>query len=298
MPGIPVYSTFDAAYKKIGPGKIDEILQADSALKQDEVLKLVNFAANNHIGYRFVPNQFGLYASNSVLSSLGGVPMVEIRLTPLEGWGRIAKRIFDVLGSIFGIVVFSPILVTLGVLIKLLEPDAPVIFRHRRLSRNGKSVYVLKFRTMSWRYSQGVGRPYKTAEDAFRAMGRPDLVEEFQRVQKVENDPRVGAFGRFMRKTSLDELPQFFNVLRGDMSLVGPRPIIPAELDHYGDRSASFLALKPGITGLWQISGRNDITYEDRVKLDIYYVENWSLLMDVKILIKTAATLLFGRGAY
>jgi lipopolysaccharide/colanic/teichoic acid biosynthesis glycosyltransferase len=123
-------------------------------------------------------------------------------------------------------------------------------------------------------------------------------VEEFKKVQKVENDPRVGRFGSFLRKTSLDELPQFFNVLRGDMSLVGPRPIIPAELEHYGNRSASFLALKPGITGLWQISGRNDISYEDRVKLDIYYVENWNLILDVKILVKTAWVVLFGKGAY
>jgi exopolysaccharide production protein ExoY len=202
------------------------------------------------------------------------------------------------LGSLAALLLLSPVFLILAILIKLREPDAPVIYRHRRLSRNGLDVYVLKFRTMSWRYSQGPGRPYKTAEDAFRAMGREDLIAEFRRVQKVENDPRVGKFGLFLRKTSLDELPQFFNVLHGEMSLVGPRPIIPSELEHYGDRSASFLALKPGITGLWQISGRNDISYEDRVKLDIYYVENWSLGLDMKILLKTAVTILFGKGAY
>lgn len=129
-------------------------------------------------------------------------------------------------------------------------------------------------------------------------MGRPELIEEFKKAQKLDNDPRVSKFGQFMRKTSLDELPQFFNVLQGDMSLVGPRPIIPAELEHYGDRSASFLALKPGITGLWQISGRSDISYEDRVKIDIYYVEHWSLLLDIRILVKTALTILSRRGAY
>jgi exopolysaccharide biosynthesis polyprenyl glycosylphosphotransferase len=298
MPGIPVYASFDQARKKLGKVPLDEIIQADSALGQEEVLELVNYATNHYISYRFVPNQFGLYATNSSLSTLAGVPMIEIRLTPLDGWGRIAKRAFDVLGSLAAMIILSPVLLGLAVMIKLREPDAPVIFKHRRLSRNGRDVYVLKFRTMSWRYSQGPGRPYKTAEDAFRAMGREDLITEFRRVQKVEDDPRVGAFGRFLRKTSLDELPQFLNVLRGDMSLVGPRPVIPAELEHYGDRSASFLALKPGITGLWQISGRNDISYEDRVKLDIYYVENWSLALDLRILIKTAITILFGKGAY
>src|SRR5206468_5633970 len=120
---------------------------------------LVNYATNHYISYRFVPNQFGLYATNSSLSTLAGVPMIEIRLTPLDGWGRIAKRAFDVLGSLAAMIILSPVLIGLAVMIKLREPDAPVIFKHRRLSRNGRDVYVLKFRTMSWRYSQGTGRP-------------------------------------------------------------------------------------------------------------------------------------------
>jgi exopolysaccharide production protein ExoY len=203
-----------------------------------------------------------------------------------------------VLGAVIGIIVLSPLLLIMALLTKINDPAGPVLYRHRRLSRNGREVFVLKFRTMLWKYSTGADRPYKTAEEAFRAMGREDLVDEFKIAQKVESDPRVNKFGRIMRKLSLDELPQLFNVLRGDMSLVGPRPIIPAELEHYGERSASFLALKPGITGLWQISGRSDISYEDRVKLDIYYVENWSLLLDTKILMKTVLTILGGRGAY
>jgi lipopolysaccharide/colanic/teichoic acid biosynthesis glycosyltransferase len=151
---------------------------------------------------------------------------------------------------------------------------------------------------MMWKYSDGPDRPYKNALETFKAMGREDLIPEFNKVQKVEDDPRVSRFGRFLRKTSLDELPQLFNVLLGDMSMVGPRPIIPMELEHYGDRSASFLALKPGCTGLWVISGRSDVSYEDRVKLDIYYVENWSLMLDLKILVKTVLTVINGRGAY
>jgi exopolysaccharide biosynthesis polyprenyl glycosylphosphotransferase len=298
MRGITVYESLGAAIETIGGSHIDEIVQADSGLNQDEVLDLVNFATNNHITYRFVPNQFGLYASNSVLGNLGGVPMVEIQLTPLEGWGRIAKRTFDFLGALFGIILTSPILLIVAVLVKVKDPNGPILYRHRRLSRNGVEVYVLKFRTMAWKYCTGPNRPYKTAEAAFEAMGREDLVKEFKLAQKVDDDPRVNRFGRFLRRTSLDELPQLFNVLKGDMSMVGPRPIIPAELEHYGDKSASFLALKPGIAGLWQTSGRSDVSYDDRVKLDIYYIENWSLLLDIKILFKTVIAILSGRGAY
>ena len=299
MKGVPVFATLEEAMAAVAPGgSIDEIIQADSALEQDEVLGLVNYAANHQIGYRFVPNQFGLYASNSALGTLAGIQLIEIRLTPLEGWGRISKRIFDLMGSFFGVIVLSPVLLVVGLLVKLRDPKGPLLFRHHRLSRNGHSVSVLKFRTMLWRYCDGPDRPYKSAEQTFKAMGRPDLIEEFKIAQKVEQDPRVSRLGRFLRRSSLDELPQLFNVLMGDMSLVGPRPIINAELEHYGDRGAIFLALKPGITGLWQISGRSDISYDDRVKLDIFYVENWSLLLDIKILLKTVLTIVRGRGAY
>lgn len=298
MHGLKVYHSFADAQKSFGRRAVDDIIQADSALSQEEILETVNYATNHHITYRFVANQFGLYASNSVVGNLGGVPMIEIRLTPLEGWGRIAKRVFDLLGAIVAIVLLSPILLITAILAKINDPGGPLMFRHRRLSRNGKEVFVLKFRTMIWKYCDGPNRPYKTAEETFKAMGKPELIKEFQKNQKLDDDPRVSRFGQFMRKTSLDELPQLFNVLFGDMSLVGPRPIIPAELEHYGDRSASFLALKPGITGLWQISGRSDISYEDRVKLDIYYVENWSLWLDLRILVKTVLTIFSGRGAY
>jgi exopolysaccharide biosynthesis polyprenyl glycosylphosphotransferase len=298
MPGLPIYDTFEEASKSFKKGVLDEIIQADSALSQDAVLELVNYATNNQIAYRFVPNQFGLYASNSSLSSMAGIPMIEIRLTPLEGWGRITKRTFDLMGSLAGIILLSPILAVLALLIKFKDPAGPVIYRHRRLSRNGKDVYVLKFRTMPWKYCDGPNRPFKTASDTLRSMGREDLIEEFNKVQKLDDDPRVSRFGKVLRKTSLDEIPQLFNVFIGDMSLVGPRPILPLELEHYGDDRSRFLALKPGMTGLWQISGRNDVSYEDRVKLDIYYVENWSLFLDMKILLKTVRTFLYGRGAY
>jgi len=297
--GVPIYGSLEASLEGLkSQAPIDDILQADSALDQDEILSAVNYATNHHIGYRFVANQFGIYASNAAFGSMAGIPMIELRLTPLEGWGRVVKRTLDVIGSTLGIIILSPVLLLVSVAEKIADPKGPVLYRHRRLSRNGRELYVLKFRSMAWKWCDGPNRPFKTAAETFRAMGRPELIEEFERVQKLDNDPRVSGLGRFLRKTSLDELPQLLNVLRGDMSMVGPRPIVPAELQHYGVQGASFLALKPGVTGLWQISGRSDLSYEDRVKLDIYYVENWSLQLDAKILFKTGLAIFRREGAY
>ena len=297
LPRLPIYSTFDEAQEALQDQTIDEIIQADSGLDQEAILGLVNYAANHYISYRFIPNQFGLYATNSDVSSLAGIPMIEIKLTPLDGWGRITKRVFDLAGSILGIIVLLPLIAVVALTVKLTDPG-PVFYRHRRLSRAGQELGVYKFRTMLWRYSTGPGRPYTTTEAALAAVGGPELVKEFEQTQKLVHDPRVNRFGSFLRRTSIDELPQLLNVLRGEMSLVGPRPIVPRELERYGDQGASFLALKPGLTGLWQISGRSDIGYDERVKLDIYYVENWSLALDIKILFKTVLSLLKGKGAY
>lgn len=298
MPGYPLYKSVDEVKAQIAGGlHVDEIVQADSALEADDILELVTFATNNHISYRFIPNQFGLYATNAVYGTMAGMPVLEIRLTSLEGWGRIVKRAFDVVGATLGLIILSPLFLALILIIKLINPG-PIFYRNRRISRVGKELYMFKFRSMTWKYCDGPNRPYKSAEEALTAMGHGNLIPEFRKAQKLENDPRVSPFGRFLRQSSLDELPQLFNVIKGDMSLVGPRPIIPVELERYGNQSGSFLALKPGITGLWQISGRSDVSYEDRVKLDIYYVENWSLWLDIKILLKTVIAITKKSGAY
>jgi exopolysaccharide biosynthesis polyprenyl glycosylphosphotransferase len=238
-----------------------------------------------------------MFATNAELGTIAGLPIVEIRRTPLDGWGRIVKRLFDLVGATIGLILLSPVFAVVAIAIKLTDPG-PVFYRHKRLSRNGEAVGVLKFRTMKAGYSTGPGHKYKTAEDVLKALGREDLIPEFQENQKLEDDPRVSKIGNFLRRTSLDELPQLVNAFMGELSLVGPRPIIAAELERYGEQSASFLSLKPGITGLWQVSGRSDTSYEERVKLDIYYVENWSLLLDIQILLKTVAYVIRGKGAY
>lgn len=280
-----------------GPFAIDEVVQADSALSPDEVLELVKYANEHHLTYRFVPNQFGLFATQSELGTVGGVPMVSMRKTPLDGWGRIVKRLFDVVLTTLGLIVLSPFFAIIALIIKTTDKGR-VFYRHKRLSRSGRVIYVYKFRSMKEQYCTGGIYGDKTELEIFADMGRQDLVEEWERDQKVKEDPRISKIGGFMRRTSIDELPQLINILRGDISLVGPRPIVESELKRYGDGSSALLALKPGLTGLWQVSGRNDISYDERVKLDIFYVENWTLWLDIKILAQTVWIVLKRKGSY
>jgi exopolysaccharide biosynthesis polyprenyl glycosylphosphotransferase len=276
---------------------VDEIIQADSSLGPEAIFELVEYAASHHITYRFIPNQFGIFATHSELGTLAGMPMVAMKRTPLDGWGRIVKRGFDVVSATLGLIVLSPLFLVIAIIIKLTDRGR-VLYRHKRLSRTGKVIYVYKFRSMYERFSTGGGFSGKTDLEIFAELGRPDLIEEFEREQKVKQDPRVTPIGAWLRRTSLDELPQLINIWLGDLSLVGPRPIVEAELDKYGTGRATLLALKPGLTGLWQVSGRNDVSYDERVKLDMYYIENWSFWLDLRIILRTIVIVLRGRGAY
>ena len=294
---VPVYRTLEDAVAA-SHRQVHEVMQADVDLSRDQISQMMRYANSHGISYRFVPDQYGVFAAASSASMVGGIPVLELRLTALDGWGAIGKRAFDLIGSAILIAVLSPVMLALAIIVKLTEPTAPVLYGQRRLGRNGRPIKVLKFRSMRWRYSTGPDRPYKSAPEAFEAMGRRDLCTEFAWNHKVANDPRVTRIGRFLRRSSLDELPQLFNALCGQLSLVGPRPITSEELSRYGERYASFLALKPGITGLWQVAGRSEVGYDDRVELDVFYVENWSLGLDVSILFRTMRTVAARKGAY
>ena len=272
---------------------IDEIIHLHSGGQRD--IDLISFCQQHQIAYRFVPNVVGLYSTNVQTALYGGVPVLEIRTTPLEGWGRILKRIVDVIIAAFGLIVLSPLFAVIAVLIKITDPG-PVFYLDERLSRTGKKIKIYKFRSMKVEYCDGGKFSSKTREEIIASFGDPKLVEEFAKYQKLKNDPRISKIGRFTRKTSIDELAQLINVLKGDLSLVGPRPIVENELERYGDMGGKFLTVKPGLTGLWQVSGRNDISYKERVELDIYYVENWSLWMDLTILWRTVGVVVRGRG--
>lgn len=197
------------------------------------------------------------------------------------------KRTVDVLGALLLVAVFLPLIVIVALL--LWRQGGPVIYRHRRVGRGGAMFECLKFRTM-----------VPNADQVLRALleAHPELKREWVRDHKLRDDPRITGVGRFLRRTSLDELPQLWNVLRGQMSLVGPRPIVREELLRYGRNVRDYLAAKPGITGLWQVTGRNDTEYRRRVVLDTYYVRNHNLLLDVYILFKTALVVLGRTGAY
>ena len=207
----------------------------------------------------------------------------------LKGY-KLIKKLFDIIFSAFILVVFLPLFVIIALLIKL-SSRGPIFFLQDRIGKNNIPFKCIKFRTM-----------YPEAKDILQNLLKKDnkIKREFELTHKIKNDPRITTVGKFLRKTSLDELPQFINVLRNEMSVVGPRPIVKAEKKKYGKNFKKVLSIKPGITGLWQVSGRNNLTYKKRVMLDLNYAKNYTLLMDMRILIRTFGVILFplDRGAY
>ncbi len=196
-----------------------------------------------------------------------------------------AKRALDILLSFSLLLALAPLLLVLALLVRLTS-KGPVIFRHRRIGLGGKEFFIYKFRTMT--------QNAEKLKDSFT----PEQQAEFAANYKLQNDPRVTKLGRILRKTSLDELPQLFNVLRGEMSMVGPRPVTREELVKYGQYESLLLSVKPGITGQWQVSGRSDVAYEDRVLLDVHYITYFTILLDVKIILATFRTVITRGGAY
>ena len=203
---------------------------------------------------------------------------------------KLIKNLFDYLFSFLFLITFLPLFLIISLLIKL-SSRGPIFFLQNRIGKNNIPFKCIKFRTM-----------YPEAKDILENLLEKDLLlkKEFEKNYKIKNDPRITTIGKLLRKTSLDELPQFINVLRGEMSIIGPRPIVKEEKDKYGKYFKKVLLIKPGITGLWQVSGRNNLTYKRRVMLDLNYVENYNLLMDLRILLRTFGVILFplDRGAY
>jgi exopolysaccharide biosynthesis polyprenyl glycosylphosphotransferase len=274
-------------YRAMG---VDEVIQAAGTASREETLELIDFCNEHHIVFKYSADIFSVQAAKIDIRDYAGVPVAEIKRTRLEGWGRVYKRIFDILGSLILIVITSPIMITAAIAVKI-DSRGPVFWSRlddgspvERIGQNGKPFHYFKFRSMkpgthNLRYTE-------LAEQDFR---RGPLV-------KIKNDPRVTRVGRFIRRTSIDELPELFLVLAGKMSLVGPRPHLPEEVARYKKHHKKVLIVKPGITGLAQISGRADLDFEEEVKIDVYYIENWSLRLDLYILFKTPFVVLFGKG--
>ena len=219
---------------------------------------------------------------------VGGILGLELRCNLLLKWPLFMKKASDFVLSVITFVLVSPVMLFCAVMIKLMS-KGPVIYKAKRLGLNGEPFEVYKFRTMK------AGADKKLEE---YLENNPVAKKEWQENFKLKKDPRVTWFGMLLRRTSLDELPQLFNVLKGDMSLIGPRPIVEAELQQYADKYKMVSSIKPGITGLWQVSGRSELDYEDRVELDCYYLMNWNIWLDIFILLKTVKEVLFCQGAY
>lgn len=258
----------------------DEIIIADSTLPESQAGKVAEFCRLNSLGFKMTPNLFLVRSSHVNIQQLAGVPILEFKRSPLDGWGRIIKRIFDTIVSIILIILTSPLMILCVILVKLTS-KGPILYKEERVGLN-KNFTFYKFRTMK-----------ENADLEF-----PKLVKKYGVNFKLKNDHRVTPVGKFLRKTSLDELPQFFNVLKGNMSLIGPRPPKPEEVEHYSNFQKRRLGVKPGISGLWQVSGRSELSFDEWVRLDAYYIENWSLWLDLQIFIKTIWVIIKGRGAY
>lgn len=294
--GAKKFQSLEKALATLEKLDIDTIIH--TRLFEDDLKnrKVYEAALTHHIGYSFVPSEVELYSGKNIVDVLSGYPIISVSQTPLIGWGEAYKRVFDIVGALAALLIAMPIMLILGIIIKLTD-RGPLIYKHRRIGKQGKPFWTYKLRSMYLKYSSGKAGSGKTDVEIFKEMGREDLIEEFQRNQKVAKDPRIMPVGRFIRATSLDELPQLFNILKGDLSLVGPRPVVKDELKHYKEHGSIFLSIKPGLTGLWQVSGRSDLDYAERVNLDIYYVQNWSFWLDIKILFRTIGVVLRKTGA-
>ena len=269
--------------KKVNPDKINEVWFIKTE-KDDAGRELLEFAQVNQLLYRFVPDVFGTLHAKMEEGTIGPYPLLAVHPTPLEGWGRVAKRLMDLLLSSIGIIILTPFFLVLALLIKF-GSKGPVFYVSERVGKNGKLFNMFKFRSMI------------VNADELKAKLEKQNHRKDSPLFKVKNDPRITPFGRFLRRYSIDELPQLFNVFIGNMSLVGPRAHLPNEVEKYSLDQRRVLTIKPGISGLPQISGRSDLDFDEEIRLDLHYIVHWSVLLDLKIIWKTPFVLLQGNGA-
>ena len=263
---------------------VDEVIITLPWMYHRTIMSVVRECERWHVAARIVPDLFQMSLSQVDVDDLGGVPLIGVREIGLERGARLIKRGVDVVGAVLGLTLGLPILALIALAIGLDSPG-PIIFSQTRVGAGGRLFEIFKFRSMR-----------EGAEAELEQLRK--LNEADGPLFKIHDDPRLTRVGRVLRRTSLDELPQFWNVLRGEMSLVGPRPAIPAEVESYVEWHKRRLEARPGMTGLWQVSGRSLLSFDEMVLLDIYYIENWSVWLDLKILLRTLPQVLFGDGAY
>ncbi len=264
--------------------QIDQVIITLPWQYHRKIVRLVNEAEHVGVRARVVPDLFQLSLGGVDLEAINGIPLISIKQSALTGFNYTLKRAVDLLVSSVAMVLLGPLWLLVAIAIRLDSPG-PVLFRQERIGRHGKPFILYKFRSM-----------YQDAEAQLAKLR--DKNEAAGPLFKIRDDPRRTRVGKFIRRTSIDELPQLINVLRGEMSLVGPRPGLASEVAQYQQWHYKRLEALPGITGLWQVSGRSNLSFDEMVMLDIYYVENWSLGLDLRIMLRTVPQLLFGDGAY
>ncbi|MFH1598096.1 MAG: sugar transferase [Patescibacteria group bacterium] len=264
--------------------KIDEVILADANMVKETTLDLIDFCDEYHLVFKYAADLFEAQATNLEVQTIAGIPIIEIKKTSLEGWGKVSKRMFDIFFSVIIGLILSPIFLLIGIIIKI-DSKGPILVQLQRVGKGGKVFTLYKFRSM-------IKDAHSLKKDLLRFNERRDGP-----LFKMKHDPRITRVGRFLRKSSLDEFPQLINVIKGQMSMVGPRPHEPEEVARYDKHHKKLLAIKPGLTGLAQVSGRSDLGFEQEVKLDTYYIENWSVRLDLQIIFRTPFILVIPRKA-
>lgn len=271
--------TLEQLRQKINCQHVSEVILTDLTYSREKVNQFLEFCQINHLDFKYAADIFSAHLHNIEIDAIAGFPLIEIKRTALHGWGRVKKRLMDIILSLIAVtVLFIPCLV-ISLLIKLTS-RGQILVKLTRIGEAGRKFNIYKFRSMI----QGA---HKLKTDLLRQNERKGPLF------KMKNDPRVTKIGKFLRRFSLDEIPNFYNVLIGNMSLVGPRPHEPEEVEQYREYQRKLLNIKPGITGLAQISGRSRLSFDEEARLDLYYIENWSVKMDTAILLKTPLAVLF-----
>jgi exopolysaccharide biosynthesis polyprenyl glycosylphosphotransferase len=285
LPNLRVLGSTDAARALVHNLDVQELVVSSSALSRIKLLELFHtFGNSDKVSLRLSSGLFEIMTTGVRVKEIGHVPLLSVNRMRLTGSDALLKKILDKVGALFGLALLSPVFLIIAIAIKRSSPG-PVFHRRRVVGVGGREFDAFKFRTM-----------VVNADEVLEQ--NPKLKAEFEKNFKLKDDPRVTSIGKILRKTSVDELPQLVNVLRGEMSLVGPRMITAEEVAKYGKRRMNLLTVMPGITGLWQVSGRSDVNYEERVRLDMYYIRNYTVWQDLQIIFQTVPALLRKRGAY
>ncbi len=292
IPDVVRWDILENIYQNTG---IDEVIQTDPAMPEEDILVLLDFCEQYKIDYKYVPNLFETQAANVRFRLIGGLPVMELLRTPLDGWGRIAKRSMDLIGAAVGLIILSPLFLLTALAIRV-DSRGSILYRQIRMGRNTQPFPIYKFRSMKRQYCTGDGYGGQAAHE-FEEQLRQQTNERTGPLFKMRRDPRITRVGRLIRQWRIDELPQLFNVLRGDMSLLGPRPHLPQEVAKYDKYHRKLFTIKPGMSGMAQVSGSAGLSFEQEAKLDIGYIESWSLWLDIILLIKTFLILVRDKNA-